>query len=94
MKFKPKNDTCGVPERGYIKAKDYNQQDEDNLRARAKSRGKDFTQFMLGCGFVPVNAQLEIDIDEEVTVATLEPMEEEEKPKRKRRTKAEIEAEK
>lgn len=95
MKWKPKDDTCGVPGRGYIKAADYNQQDEDNLLKRAKNRGIDPTQFMLGAGFVPVKGpQLEIQMDEpeeELTTVMVEPMKEE-KTKRKRRTKAELAA--
>lgn len=88
MKWKPKNDLVGVPGRGFINAVDYNQQDENNLQARAKNRGVDFNIFMLGAGFVPVQGpQLELQVDEEFE-------EIEEKPKRTRRTKAEIEADK
>lgn len=91
MKWKPKNDTVGVPGRGFIKAEDYNQQDENNLQARAKNRGLDFNIFMLGAGFVPVQGpQLELQVDDEEF--EVEPIEE--KPKRTRRTKAEIEASK
>ena len=64
MKWKPKNETCGVPGRGYIKADDYNDQDEKNLQERAIARGIDFNVFMLNAGFVPVSPQLEIQVEE------------------------------
>lgn len=82
MKWKPKNDLCGVPKRGFIKATDFNQEDENNLIERAKNRGIDVNLFMLNAGFVPVQGpQLDMNLEEE-----------EEAPKRKRRTKAEMEA--
>lgn len=89
LKWKAKNETCGVPGKGYIKAADLTQQDIDNLRARAKRRGVDFSSFMIGAGFVPTNPQLQIDETEYVDASLTES---EEKPKRKRRTKAEMEA--
>ena len=61
MKWKSKNDTCGVPGKGYIKAEDLTQEDIDNLEARAKNRGLNFNVFMLNAGFVPNNdGQLEL----------------------------------
>lgn len=86
MNWKPKNETCGVPGKGYIKAEDYSHKDEDALIARAKNRKVDVNLFMLGAGFIPANGpQLEItDAEEENPLA----------PKRKRRTKEEIEADK
>jgi hypothetical protein len=98
LKWKAKNDTCGVPGKGYIKAEDLTQKDIDNLKERAKNRKKDFHTFMLQAGFVPSEPQLEIELEEaaeeplttvDETVATLKP----EKQKRKRRTKEEIAAE-
>lgn len=104
MKWKAKDDTCGVPGKGYIKAEDFSQEDENALIQRAKRRGLDVTQFMLGAGFVPVKGpQLEIEMeesDEGETVKVYEGsansvfVDAEEKPKRTRRTKAEIEADK
>lgn len=108
MKFKPKNETCGVPDRGFIRATDYNQQDEDKLIARAKNRKVDVTLFMYKAGFEPVKGpQLEIELDE-VTEVRIESPEtsrnitsdskfdgsivDEQPKKRKRRTKAELEA--
>lgn len=88
MKWKAKDDLCGVPGKGYIKAEDFSQEDENALVQRAKKRGLDVTQFMLGAGFVPAKGpQLEIEMDESDEGET-------EKPKRTRRTKAEIEADK
>lgn len=86
MKYKPKNDTCGVPGKGFINASDYSQEDENNLIARAKRRGIDVHSFMTNAGFLPVSPQLELVIDEE------EPKEP--KEKRTRRTKEQIEADK
>lgn len=107
MKWKAKNDTCGVPGRGkneggrYINAADFSQEDEDALIKRAKSRGIDVNVFMLGAGFVPVKGpQLEIEMEESDEGETVKVDEgsansaSEEKPKRTRRTKAEIEADK
>lgn len=88
LKWKAKNDTCGVPGKGYIKAEDLSQEDIDNLKERCKHRKVDFHSFMLKAGFLPAEPQLEIDLDEEELTEELT-----EKPKRKRRTKAEIEAE-
>lgn len=88
MKWKAKDDLCGVPGKGYIKAEDFSQEDENALVQRAKKRGLDVTQFMLGAGFVPAKGpQLEIEMEESDEGET-------EKPKRTRRTKAEIEADK
>lgn len=100
LKWKAKNDTCGVPGKGYIKAEDFSQEDENALIQRAKRRGLDVTQFMLGAGFVPVKGpQLEIEMEESEgeTVKVDEGSANsaiEEKPKRTRRTKAEIDADK
>lgn len=63
MKWKPKNDTCGVPGKGYIQSQDFSEEDEKNLIARAKNRKVDVHTFMLNAGFVPVNAQLELEVD-------------------------------
>jgi hypothetical protein len=92
LKWKAKNDTCGVPVKGYIKAESLTQEDIDNLKARAKNRKKDFHTFMLQAGFVPVEPQLEIELEEEEPLTEVD--ETELKPKRTRRTKAEIEADK
>lgn len=88
MSWKPKNETCGVPGKGFIKAESYTQEDENNLIQRAKRRGIDVTMFMLAAGFVPAGGpQLPlIEDDEFIPDGEL-------KPKRKRRTKAEMEAE-
>lgn len=101
MKWKAKDDLCGVPGKGYIKAEDFSQEDENALIQRAKRRGLDVTQFMLGAGFVPVKGpQLEIEMEESDEGETVKVDEgsansaSEEKPKRTRRTKAEIEADK
>lgn len=101
MKWKAKDDLCGVPGKGYIKAEDFSQEDENALIQRAKRRGLDVTQFMLGAGFVPVKGpQLEIEMEEGESVKVYEGsansvfVDAEEKPKRTRRTKAEIEADK
>lgn len=101
MKWKAKDDTCGVPGKGHIKAEDFSQEDENALIQRAKRRGLDVTQFMLGAGFVPVKGpQLEIEMEESDEGETVKVDEgsansaSEEKPKRTRRTKAEIEADK
>lgn len=85
MKWKAKNDTCGVPGKGFIKAESFTQEDENALLARAKRRGIDPHSFMLGAGFVPLKVQVEMFEEEE---------EIEEAPKRVRRTKAQIQAEK
>lgn len=93
MKWKAKNDFVGIPGKGYIKAEDFNQDDENLLVNRAKNRGIDVNVFMLGAGFVPVKGpQLEIQPEEEFIPDPIEDKSEEEKPKRKRRTKAEMEA--
>jgi|JI102314A1RNA_FD_contig_101_248924_length_1188_multi_2_in_0_out_0_2 hypothetical protein len=84
MNWKPKNETCGVPGKGFIKAEDYSQKDEDALIARAKNRKIDVNLFMLGAGFIPANGP-QLEITEAV---------EEEPLRRKRRTKEEIEADK
>jgi hypothetical protein len=61
MKWKAKNDTCGVPGKGFIRGEDFSQEDENNIKARARSRGIDENIFFLQNGFVPVdNGQLEI----------------------------------
>lgn len=83
MKWKPKNDKCGVPGKGFIKADDYSQEDEDALIARAKNRKIDVNMFMINAGFVPNNEVAQLEITEAI----------DDKPKRTRRTKAEIEAE-
>jgi hypothetical protein len=94
MKWKAKNDLCGVPGKGYIKAEDFSQEDENALIKRAKSRGIDVNVFMMGAGFVPVGgSQLELPVDDEHPEESEEPKEETPK-KRTRRTKAEIEADK
>ncbi|HNT49351.1 MAG TPA: hypothetical protein PKK67_02095 [Cyclobacteriaceae bacterium] len=90
MKFKPKNDTCGVPGKGFIKAESYSHEDENALIQRAKNRGIDVNMFMIGAGFIPVSNQLEIDVP--VFVNTSEEPEQIGLQKRKRRTKAEMEA--
>ncbi len=90
MKWKSKNDLCGVPGKGFIKAEDFSEADEQALIQRAKNRGIDVNLFMLNAGFIPVQGpQLSIPIEEELEEIELP----EEKPKRKRRTKAEMEAE-
>lgn len=94
MKWRAKNDFVGVPGKGYIKAEDFNQEDENVLVNRAKNRGIDVNVFMLSAGFVPVKGpQLEIQAEEEFEPDPIKD-DSEEKPKRKRRTKAEIEADK
>jgi len=61
MKWKAKNDTCGVIGEGFIKASDFTQDHEDALLERAKLRGIDENVFMLGAGYVPNSSnQLEI----------------------------------
>jgi len=87
MKWKPKNDTCGVPGKGFIKSESFSQEDEDALIQRAKNRKINVNVFMLNAGFEPVDdsGQLEITEAEEENPLT---------PKRKRRTKEEIEADK
>lgn len=104
MKWKAKDDTCGVPGKGYIKAEDFSQEDENALIQRAKRRGLNVTQFMLGAGFVPAKGpQLEIEMEESDEGETVKVdegsansvfVDAEEKAKRTRRTKAEIEADK
>lgn len=84
MNWKPKNETCGVPGKGFIKAEDYSQKDEDALIARAKNRKVDVNLFMLGAGFLPANGP-QLEITEAV---------EEEPLRRRRRTKEEMEADK
>lgn len=84
MNWKPKNETCGVPGKGFIKAEDYSQKDEDALIARAKNRKIDVNLFMLGAGFLPANGP-QLEITEAVEDGPL---------RRKRRTKEEIEADK
>ncbi len=90
MKWKPKNETCGVPGKGYIKAEDYSQEDENALIQRAANRKININIFMLNAGFEPVDGpQLEIEVVHE-TVHTRNVVDD--IPKRKRRTKAEMEA--
>ena len=84
MNWKPRNETCGVPGKGYILASDYSQEDENNLIARAKNRNINLNVFMLGAGFEPVSEDKQLEIVEA----------REEEPKRKRRTREEIEADK
>jgi hypothetical protein len=84
MNWKAKNDTCGVPGKGYILASDYSQEDEDALIARAKNRNINLNVFMLNAGFEPVSVAKQLEIVEV----------REEEPKRKRRTREEIEADK
>jgi hypothetical protein len=81
MKWKPKNDTCGVPGKGFIKAESFSQEDEDALIARAKNRKINVNVFMLNAGFEPVAEDGQLEITE---------AQEEEPLKRKRRTKEEI----
>jgi len=61
--WKPKNDLVGVPGKGFIRAKDFSQEDLDNLVARAKNRNKDVHSFLLGADLVPVNAQTELELE-------------------------------
>lgn len=80
MKWKPKNDTCGVPGKGFIKSESFSQEDENALIERALNRKINLNVFMLKAGFEPVEGpQLEISEVHEV-----EPV------KRKRRTKEEM----
>lgn len=88
MKWKAKDDLCGVPGKGYIKASDFSQEDENALIARAKRRGVDVNLFMLGAGFIPADGpQLELQTE---VLAEVEPLGG--KHKRKRRTKEELKA--
>jgi hypothetical protein len=65
MKWKAKNDTCGVPGKGFIKAEDFSQEDEDNITARAKSRGIDENIFFINAGFVRNNNDGQLELVEE-----------------------------
>lgn len=62
LKWKPKNEKglIGVPDRGFIKAEDFNQKDLDNLIKRAKNRRIDVHSFLLNVGLLPVQEQVEI----------------------------------
>lgn len=65
MNWKPKGDTIGT-HRGYIKAEDFNENDLAELIAKAKRRNINENVFLLGCGLVPVQPQLEILTSNEV----------------------------
>lgn len=94
LKWRAKNDLCGVPGKGFIKAEDLSQEDVDNLIKRAKNRKQDVHTFMLRAGFVPAQPQVEMFEEPQVEIESpnLAEEQQEEKPKRKRRTKAEMEA--
>jgi len=79
MKWKPKNDTVGVPNKGFIKAEDFSQEDEDALLARAKRRKVNPVLFMTKAGFELADTQLDMYDDDEG--------QEEEKPKKVKRAK-------
>lgn len=85
LKWKPKNEVglIGVPNKGYIKVSDFNQEHLDALIARAKNRKADVHSFLLGCGLVPVKPQVEI-FDEQLKSEPLV-----EKPKRAKKEKVE-----
>jgi len=85
LKWKPKNDVglIGVPDKGYIRVGDFSQKDLDAMINRAKNRKLDVHSFLLGCGLVPVQPQVEI-FDEELKS---EPVVE--KPKRAKKEKVE-----
>lgn len=85
LKYKPKNDTVGVPGKGFITAKSFTQKDLNALIERAKNRKQDVHSFLIGCGLVPVNAP-------ELFVESVQQVEEVEPKKRTRRTKAEMQA--
>jgi hypothetical protein len=61
--WKPKNDLIGVPGRGFIKAEDFNEEDFNNLVARAMNRGIDPHAFLMGCGLVADNKQVELFVE-------------------------------
>lgn len=56
----PKNDTVGVPGKGFIKAEDFSEEDLQALKDRAKRRQIDENVFLIGCNLKPVSPQLEI----------------------------------
>lgn len=94
--WKPKNETIGVPGKGFIKAESFNDEDLENLKQRAKNRGLDVHSFLLGCGLVPSSPQMEIPLEEPKAALVTEVLDNSEEVKevkqRKRRTKKELEA--
>lgn len=81
MNWKPKNDTVGVPGKGFIKSSAYSQEDEDNLIMRAINRNVDVNVFMINAGFVMAKTdQLEIPLESGPALT-------EEKPKTKKSNK-------
>lgn len=66
MKFqnwKPKNDTIGVPGKGFIKAEDFTEEDFNNMVQRAINRGIDPHVFLMGAGLAADNKQVELFVE-------------------------------
>jgi hypothetical protein len=66
LKWKPKDPSkfIGVPGKGYIAADDFTVEDQDALISRAMNRKIDVHTFMLGCGLVKVDPQVELELSE------------------------------
>lgn len=100
LKWIPKDPgkNIGVPNKGFILASDFSQEDLDNLIKRAKNRKQDVHSFLLGCGLVPAQPQFDLELEEPRAYEKSQKVSEEEinahaePEKRPRRTKAQIEA--
>jgi hypothetical protein len=100
LKWTPKDPdkAIGVPGKGYISPKDFDEEDLKNLIKRAKNRKQDVHSFLLGAGLIPVVPQFELGLEDPREYEKSQKVDEEEieahEQPRKRRTKAEIEADK
>jgi hypothetical protein len=94
LKWKPKNDFIGVPGKGVIPASKFSEEDLKNLTVRAKNRKQDVHTFLLKCGLVPDQAQveLELEVKEEkgVVETSFEDVEKLEPPKKKKDKKDKV----
>lgn len=64
-KWVPKEETIGVPGRGYIRKEDFSDTDLKALKARAKNRKVDEHTFLLAAGLVPVNGEFKLELEED-----------------------------
>lgn len=72
MNWRPKNDTIGVPGKGFIKASDFSEEDLLALIARAENRNQDVHSFLLKAGLEPVRGeQKQTSLFEEERVETI-----------------------
>ena|SRR5690349_5670197 len=97
LKWKPKDSegNIGVPNKGFIKASDFSQEDLDNLIKRAKNRKLDVNTFLLNAGLVPSEPQLELSVDEprafeKESDSNASEVEAHEQPKPKRASKSKL----